>query len=132
MKKQEGLREGVYFKLSLWVPLQVFQSSKFVGSLQAHWLRFCSNFKHAGFVPLQFQACWLCSCSCSNDGSAPALTTPELWRWSEHKIRWEVGRREIFWGREEAEKTNNLRHGGCVFGSSPKWLQLLHPQLVYP
>ncbi len=29
------------------------------------------------------------------------------------------------------EKTNNFRQGGCVFGSSPKWRQGLHPQLVH-
>jgi hypothetical protein len=30
--------------------------------------------------------------------------TPELWRWGERKIKWEVGRRENFWGKEEVEK----------------------------
>jgi hypothetical protein len=32
----------------------------------------------------------------------------------------EVGRREKFWGREEAEKPRTLGKGGCVFGSSFK------------
>jgi len=34
----------------------------------------------------------------------------------------EVHRREKFWGKEEADKTNNFGQGGCVFGSSPKQL----------
>ncbi len=45
---------------------------------------------------------------------AHAAMAPELWRWSERKINWEVGGREVggryvggrekFWGREEVEK----------------------------
>jgi hypothetical protein len=42
----------------------------------------------------------------------------------------DVGRREIFWGREEVEKINNFGQGGCVFGSTPKWFQCPHSQLV--
>ncbi len=30
----------------------------------------------------------------------------------------EVGRREKFWGREEAKKNNIFKQGGCVLGSS--------------
>jgi hypothetical protein len=41
----------------------------------------------------------------------------------------EVGRRGKFWGREGAEKSLG-RGTGCGFGSSPKWLEWPHPELV--
>jgi hypothetical protein len=90
----------------------------------------------AALLPLQLQTRWLYSHCCSSFkcvGFAPVSTTLELWRklGSELKIKWEVGRKENFWGREKVEKTNNFGQGGCVFGSSPKWFQRPHPQLEH-
>jgi len=42
----------------------------------------------------------------------------------------EVGRRGKFWGREGAKKSLG-RGRGCVFGSSTKWFELLHIELVH-
>jgi hypothetical protein len=51
-------------------------------------------------------------------------------KWGEGGRREEVDRRGKFWGKEGAEKS--LGKGrGCVFSSSPKWLQWPHPELVH-
>jgi hypothetical protein len=139
--KEKGLREGAYLQAQALGPalvsLQAFQSSHNQSS------------DNGVRGPASSALSWLCSHS--NCSQALVLLQQllnfgvalELWRWSERKIkggRWgggggeiggrEVGRREKFWGRKEAEKVNNFGKGGCVFGSSPKRLQWPHPQLV--
>ncbi len=42
----------------------------------------------------------------------------------------EVSKRGKFWAKNGAEKSLG-RGRGCVFGSSPKWFEQLHPELVH-
>jgi hypothetical protein len=36
-----------------------------------------------------------------------------------------------FRAKKKLKKPKTLGKGGCVFGSSPKWFERLHPQLVH-
>jgi hypothetical protein len=64
------------FRMGLASSILELWRLKFVGLLQAHWLCSCS---HSSFKCI---------------GSTPTLArmASKLWRWSEHKIRWEGGR----------------------------------------
>ncbi len=113
--KKEGIREGAYFKLPLWVS----RGSRFRRSGTPSSSVLASSFKRVNSTP-----------TC-------APTAPKLQRWSECKINQEVGGgrqvggREKFWGQKKVEKNNNFEQGGCVFSSSPKQLEPPHPQLVH-
>jgi hypothetical protein len=86
--KKKGIREGAYLKQELWVPCgSYFRHRSF-------------KFERAGSAPL-----------------ARAPTAPELWQWSERKIKWEVGKK--FGAEKRLKKINNFGQGD-VF--------LVHPE----
>jgi hypothetical protein len=109
--------------------------------------RFGSHFRCSGALTMEFMGplqvyCCDCAlapstpklCSCSNGSQALAMLlsfSNGMTAKSNEVGGREVGRRETFWGREETEKPITLGRGGCVFGSSSKWLQWPHPQLVH-
>ncbi len=74
--------------------------------------------------------CLLKVLSYSSLGALPSFVNEMRKKWGEGGRREEVDRRGKFWGKEGAEKS--LGKGrGCVFSSSPKWLQWPHPELVH-